>query len=109
MSIIDSLVLLVVESTDVVVEAWQRDAALVVVDSRKKCGHDVQRVGDRATERPRVQIAVRAAQRDVRAGQPPHPGAQLRHVRGPHGGVGDNYHVAGQLASPLPQQGGEVR
>ena len=91
-----------------VVEPGQGDPALLVVQAGQQARHRVQRVRHPAAERAGVQVPDRPGQRDLDRDQPAHAGAHGRHVGGPHGGVADHDHVAGQPLPLAPEQVGEV-
>ena len=91
-----------------VVEPGQGDPAVVVVQAGQQARHRVQRVRHAAPERAGVQVAAWPGQRHLDRGQPAHAGAHGRHVGGPHGGIADHDHVAGQPLPLAPEQAGEV-
>ena len=93
---------------DLVVEAGQRDPAVVIMQVGEQVGQRLQRVGHGAAERAGVQVALGAVHVDLGGDDAAHAGAHRRDIGGPHRGVRDHDDIAGQPFALAPQQVGEV-
>ncbi len=97
------------EVGDPVVEAGDRDAAVLVVEGGDQAGDLGGGVGDGAAERSRVDVLGGSVQLDLALGEAAHAGADGRGVLVPHAGVGDDHRVGGEPVRVLLGQGPEVR
>src|SRR6266849_744703 len=82
---------------DIVVKAGDGDAKIFVVQLGKKLGQNRERIGDRATVDPGVQIARGAGELDLIVVQPAQTVGDGGHALGEHGSVRDDQGIGFQL------------
>jgi hypothetical protein len=91
------------------VQARDRDVALVVVQGGQQAHQRAQRVGHHATPHPGVQPVVERRNLDDAVGQPAQGHRQRRDLGAPVVRVGDHDHVGGQQVPVRGEQGTEGR
>ena len=89
----------------VVVKAGNRHAAILVAQFAQQLAQRHRRIIHRAAENAGMQIARRAVQRDLEAGNAAQSVGQRRMLRRRHARVGNDDGVAGQLRAVLAQEG----
>ena len=105
----EELALALPQRADAIVEAGQRDPALLVVQPAQQIRQHVQRIVDAAAERAAVQIAVGPVQIQLAVDDPAHARAEAGRLTVEDAGVGHHHDIALQLVAMGPEQFGEVR
>ena len=97
------------QRADLVVEALDHHLAVLVVQAGDQPGDRGRGIGHRTAEESRVQVARRAAEDDLAAGDPAQPVAERRHAGRDHAGVGHRDDVALQQLAVRFEERREVR
>ena len=98
------LALPIFQRLHVVVETFDRDAAVLVVQSREQLSQRRDRIRDRAAENTRVQIHLRAGDLNLERGHAAEAVAQGRHPTRDHSGIGNERDIAVQRVAIVAQE-----